>query len=208
MTLAALFILAIGLGSDAFAAAVAKGAADAHPRLRDAAGTAAYFGVAEGVMVALGFALGAGFRGMIESVDHWVAFGLLSAIGGKMIWDGLFGATDSEPDPEPVSSPDPDAVAPPGAAAPAARRAPLKMVLTAIGTSIDSAVVGITLALVGVSLGLAVSLIGLTSFLMSLSGVMLGRRLGPLLGRRAEILGGGALILIGAHILFDHLSAG
>ena len=199
MTLAALFILAIGLGSDAFAAAVANGAANAHPRLRDACATAAYFGTAEGLMVALGFALGAGFRGMIESVDHWVAFGLLSVIGGKMIRDGLFGGEESDPDPDPDPQP---------TAAPGARPAAGRMVLAAIGTSIDSAVVGITLALVGVSVALAAPLIGLTSFTMSLAGVLLGHRLGPLLGRRAEILGGAALILIGAHILIDHLSAG
>jgi putative Mn2+ efflux pump MntP len=197
MTLAALLILAVGLGSDAFAAAVANGAAARHPRLRDAAATAAYFGVAEGVMVALGFLLGTSFSSMIESIDHWVAFVLLSVIGGKMIRDGLQG----EEDPDPAHD-DPAAIAP------GVRRGPLQMVLTAIGTSIDSAVVGVTLALVGVSLTLAVPLIGLTSFAMSLAGVLLGRRLGPLFGRKAEVLGGIALILIGAHILFDHLSAG
>ena len=196
MTVAALFILAIGLGSDAFAAAVANGAATTHPRLRDAIATAACFGTAEGLMVALGFGLGTGFRGMIESVDHWVAFALLSVIGGKMIRDGLLGGKEPDPGSDPA------------AAVPGVRQAPLRMVLTAIGTSIDSAVVGITLALVGVSLALAAPLIGLTSFTMSLIGVLLGHRLGPLLGRKAEILGGIALILIGAHILFDHLGAG
>lgn len=193
MTPAALFILAIGLGTDAFAAAVAKGAATHHPRLRDAAVTAAYFGTAEGLMVALGFALGSGFKGMIESIDHWIAFGLLAVIGGKMIVDGLRG--DDDP-PALETAPSPP------------RRAPLQLALTAIGTSIDSAIVGITLALLGVSVLTAAPLIGLTSFTMSLAGVYLGRRLGPLLGRKAEILGGLALILIGLHILVDHLGAG
>jgi putative Mn2+ efflux pump MntP len=194
MTLAALFILAVGLGSDAFAAAVAKGAAAHHPRIRDAALTAAYFGTAEGLMVTAGFLLGASFRGMIESVDHWIAFGLLAAIGSKMIVDGL-GSGENDP-PENTAN------------GSAARPAPLKLAVTAIGTSIDSAVVGITLALVGVSAVLAAPLIGATSFTMSLTGVMLGRRLGPLLGRRAEILGGAALILIGLNILVEHLGAG
>jgi putative Mn2+ efflux pump MntP len=135
---------------------------------------------------------------MIESVDHWVAFALLSVIGGKMIRDGLQGGADPDPAADPATI----------ALATEARRGPLHMVMTAIGTSIDSAVVGVTLALVGVSVTLAAPLIGVTSFTMSLIGVLLGRKLGPLLGRKAEVLGGIALILIGTHILFDHLGAG
>jgi putative Mn2+ efflux pump MntP len=141
-------------------------------------------------MVALGFAAGSTARGEIESVDHWIAFVLLSVIGGRMILAAL----------SPVEAG--------GETRPAGRASPAVMALTALGTSIDSAVVGITLALVGVDPWLAVPLVGLASFSMSLTGVLLGRRLGAALGKWAEIAGGLVLIAIGTKILVDHLSQG
>jgi putative Mn2+ efflux pump MntP len=187
LTPIALFILALGLGSDAFAAAVAKGASTHHPRLRDRFGTALYFGGAEAIMVSIGFLIGVGFHDAIKDIDHWVAFVLLGIIGGKMLWEGFQGVDEED-------------------AHPKKRATPMIMVVTAIGTSIDSAVVGVTLALLGVSILLAAPMIGATSFTMSLIGVYIGHRVGPLLGKRAEIIGGLVLILIGTKILSDHLS--
>jgi putative Mn2+ efflux pump MntP len=190
MTFPELLILALALGTDAFAAAVGRGAARHCPGLRVAAGTALYFGIAEAAMVLLGFLVGAASKGPIESIDHWVAFGLLGAIGARMIWEGLRGESPGDPaDDSPKSA------------------TPMAMTLTAIGTSIDSAVIGVTLALVGAAIAVAAPVIGVTSFLMSLAGVYLGRGLGPLLGRKAEVFGGLVLIAIGTRILLEHLGA-
>lgn len=189
MSVAELLILALALGTDAFAAAIGRGAAAwDRPGLRVAATTALYFGVAEAVMVTAGFLVGASSRGLIESVDHWVAFALLGAIGGRMIWEAFRGGNGAE-----------------AGAAPSASAKPLAMALTAIGTSIDSAIVGVTLALVGAAIAVAAPVIGLTSYLMSLAGIYLGRGLGPLLGRKAEAFGGLVLIAIGTRILLEHL---
>lgn len=198
MTTIEILVLALALAADAFAAAVASGAAVNHPRVCDAAATALYFGIAEGLMVCAGFLAGGAARGLIEHLDHWIAFALLGLIGSKMVREGLSGDGEARAEPETGDPP---------AAPRRDRGSVVARIVTAAGTSIDSAIVGVTLALIGVRLLFAAPVIGATSFLVSFIGVMLGRKLGPILGRRAEIVGGIVLIAIGTRILVDHLSA-
>ena len=40
---------------------------------------------------------------------------------------------------------------------------------------------------------------------MVTAGIMLGRALGSMVGKRAEIIGGVILVIIGATILYEHL---
>ena len=91
MGLGELFILAVGLAMDAFAVAVCKGLSIRELKLRQALLVGLWFGVFQGLMPALGYLLGSAFSGLVQSVDHWVAFILLCIIGGNMIREGVKG---------------------------------------------------------------------------------------------------------------------
>ncbi|QFT84334.1 putative manganese efflux pump MntP [Halomonas sp. THAF12] len=189
MTLLSTTLLAFSMSTDAFAAAIGKGAAVDHPRFREALRTGLIFGVVEGLTPLIGWALGLGASQYIASWDHWVVFILLLALGVRMIRAGL-------------ETPEPDEDAP---AAKTGRQAWWLIAATAMITSIDALTVGIGLAFMEVNILLTALAIGAATTLMATLGVMLGRRLGVLIGQRAEVLGGVILIGIGTVILTEHL---
>ena len=177
------FVLALGLAMDAAAVSVARGAVDRRARIGIA--LAVLFGVAQAGMAALGWGAGAAVGQVIARWDHWVAFGLLAVIGGKMIVTGA-----RHDDAEEV--------------------APVAGVLTYVGlavaTSIDAAAAGLALPLVGPPVP-ALVVIGVVTALLSGAGFALGGRVGVKFGPRVEIAGGAVLIAIGAKILVEHLTA-
>ncbi|WP_265587488.1 manganese efflux pump MntP [Sphingomicrobium arenosum] len=176
----AVLLLAIGLAMDAFAAAVARGAA--RIGWRDGLLLALAFGLFQGAMPLIGVGFGDLFAGVIDRIDHWLAFTLLGYIGVQMIREGL------------------------DAAEPTLARLSLRaIVVTAVATSVDAAVAGLTLDLFDVPLPTSLLTIGLVTFALSLVGVAIGARIGTRFGKRAEIGGGAILILLGTRILFDHL---
>jgi len=120
-------------------------------------------------------------------VDHWIAFGLLALVGGKMIWEAC----------KPTSA-EPEAVPP-------SQSVPWALVATAIGTSIDAAAVGVGLAFLGVNIWIIAASIGLTTFVLTTIGMMIGRAVGLRFGKAAELIGGLALVGVGTAILIDHL---
>ncbi|TRW17488.1 manganese efflux pump MntP [Glacieibacterium frigidum] len=186
--LVTLAVLGLSLSVDAFAAAVGKGAcAPARPRLTDALKIGAVFGFFEALTPAIGWAIGLALSSWIAAVDHWVAFGLLAVVGGHMLWQAAQ-AHDDTADIAPRSG------------------APLRLVLTALATSIDAMAVGVSLAVLDVDIVVACLIIGGVTTLVATGGVLLGRHAGPYLGRYAEVLGGVALIGIGSLILWQHLS--
>lgn len=181
-------ILFIGLAmsTDAFAAAIGKGAAMVRPRLRDALRVGLIFGVIEAITPLLGWLLGKAAAQYVQAWDHWIAFILLLGLGLHMIHNGIRPDQDDD--------------------APAERNQAFWMLaLTGMATSIDAAAVGVGLAFLDVHIGIVAVVIGLCTFVMVSIGVMLGRVLGDVAGKRAEILGGVILILIGASILYEHL---
>ena len=185
----ALFGIAVGLSMDAFAVALTNGAVTRNLKLKHALGIALAFGAFQAVMPTIGWLVGIAGRGIIESVDHWVAFILLGYIGGKMVYDAVKEAKSHEPKEcrDPIS---------------------FKMLMVmAIATSIDALATGIIL--VGASTLLlmltAVGLIGLTTFIISFAGVYIGKKFGDLFSSKAELLGGLVLIIIGCKILIEHL---
>ncbi|ASG24924.1 manganese efflux pump MntP family protein [Nitrospirillum viridazoti] len=182
------FALAFSLSMDAFAASLGKGASLNRPGVREAARVGAYFGLFELAAPILGWGLGLSFAHYIEAYDHWIAFGLLLIVGGRMAW--LAWKNDGEDKPK------------------ADRHSPLALAMTAIATSIDATAVGITLGYMNVDVPTTIALIGLVTFTMAFGGVMLGRAAGPVLGRWAEVLGGLGLIGIGAKVLYDHTLGG
>ena len=187
MGFAELLLLAVGVSMDAFAVSVCKGLSMKKADLRAQVICGGWFGGFQGLMPLIGFLLGTLFAEAIQAVDHWVAFGLLGIIGVNMLKDA-FSGEEAECD---------------------CRQADLSaktMFLMAVATSIDALAVGISLAMAGgVNILAAVSLIGLTTFLLSAIGVKVGNLFGSRFEKKAQILGGVILILLGTKILLEHL---
>ena len=183
-----LFLIGVSLSMDAFAVAVCHGLSMPKLNLRHGAVIALFFGGFQALMPFLGWLLGSQFAQYIESVDHWVAFGLLALIGGNMIREALSPEDEEE------------------SACPAADRLDLmRLFMMAVATSIDALAVGITFAFFSVPIGPAVSIIGVTTFCISLGGVVIGNFFGTRYKQRAELTGGIVLILLGTKILLEHL---
>lgn len=183
MNLIANTVLAFSMSADAFAVAVCKGAAIQKPRLKDALRIGAVFGCVEALTPIIGWLLGLAASSFIEAIDHWIAFGILTLIGGKMIFEGLQNKCPEEKKSHKFHI----------------------LALTAIGTSIDAMAVGVTLALLNANILLISAMIGMATFTMVTIGIMTGHYVGTKAGRVAEFLGGLCLILIGSKILTEHL---
>ena len=176
-----LLLLAVGLSMDAFAVAVCKGLAMGRPTWRQAAVPALWFGGFQGLMPLIGWLLGARFSAYITAVDHWIAFGLLAVLGINMLREAREG--------------------PEAADGSLAWRPMLAM---AVATSIDALAVGITFAFLSVRILPAAGTIAAVTFVLSALGVRIGGRFGARLERKAQILGGCILILLGGKILLEH----
>ena len=181
-------LLALAMSTDAFAAAVGKGTALEKPRWSEALRTGAIFGVIEALTPLAGWALGLSAASAVKAWDHWIAFTLLGALGIHMVVAGLKKDVESE---QPTKKP--------------ARHSFLRLAVTGFATSIDAMAVGVGLAFADVSILPVAAAIGFTTFVMVTLGVMLGRALGNVVGKRAEILGGIVLVGIGCAILYEHL---
>jgi putative Mn2+ efflux pump MntP len=184
--IASLVLLAIALSADAFAVAITQGAAVRQHPWRAAFGVALAFGAAQAIAPLIGWSLGLAFAGLIEAWDHWIAFGLLAAIGAKMIWEGN---------------------QPKGSEA-ATQASGWALLALAVATSIDAAAAGITLPTLGASILMSIAVIGLITFATCFAGVWIGRTGSRVLGPNAEIIGGLILIVIGAKVLIDHKAFG
>lgn len=187
MGLLELLLVGVGLSMDAFAVALCRGLKMKRMDWRGAAVIALFFGGFQAAMPLLGWALGKQFSQYIESFDHWIAFGLLVFIGGKMIYDVLYKGECSDGE---------------GCGDKLEMK---ELFLLAVATSIDALAVGVTFAFLKVSILPAVLLIGATTFVLSLAGVCIGHRFGARFQSKAEIAGGVVLILIGVKILLEHL---
>ena len=188
MNFASVALLALAMSTDAFAAAVGKGTALENPRWREALRTGAIFGTIEALTPLIGWVLCLAAARYVTAWDHWIAFALLGGLGMRMIVAGLkVSKQDDSPKPR--------------------RHSFWLLAMTGFATSIDAMAVGVGLAFLDVSIVPVAAAIGLTTFLMVTAGVMLGRVLGAVAGKRAEIVGGVLLIGIGSAILYEHLSA-
>jgi len=186
-----LALVCLALSTDAFAAALARGAQQRTHDAVQAIRVGSVFGLSEGLMFLLGWGLAHSVAAYAQAFDHWIALVLLAAIGCLMVREGL----QDEPDEANTDG------------RPAQRRTALGTMLTAIGTSIDAAAVGVAMALAGTSVWLALA-IGVTSFVMSALGYFIGPALGVRFGQRAEIGGGIVLIIIGLSIFYSHMTGG
>ena len=183
----AVVFLALAMSTDAFAAAVGKGSALQRPRWGEALRTGLIFGVIEAITPIVGWALGYSAAEYVKAWDHWIAFVLLTLLGGRMIVSALKSHADHEEE-KPTS------------------HSFWVLAATGFATSIDAMAVGVGLALLDVNIFPIAFAIGCATFAMVTIGVMVGRVLGKIAGRWAEAAGGVVLIAIGVVILYGHLS--
>ena len=183
-----IFMLGMAMSTDAFAAALGKGAGMFKPRFGQALKIGFIFGFVETLTPVAGWLLGAAAAPYIESIDHWLAFALLGGLGCHMIY-GTF-RDDSENSKEAC-----------------ANGGIFSIALTGLATSIDALAVGVGLAFIDVNIVLVAVVIGLCTWTMVTIGIMMGRIFGKIVGKRAEMFGGIVLIIVGASILYEHLSA-
>lgn len=191
MSLLELFIIAIAVSMDAFAAAICKGFSLYRVNIKTAGIVGIYFGTFQAIMPLIGYLLGVQFQSKISAIDHWLAFIMLGLIGLSFIKE----------------SRDKSCCPPMEGISEKKLRQSLsfkRMTILAIATSIDALAVGVTFAFLDVNLLPAVSFIGIITFLFSMLGVKLGNIFGIKYKSKAEFAGGLILILMGAKILLEH----
>lgn len=176
------FLTGIGLAMDAFAVAICKGLKMQKLELKQMGLIALFFGGFQALMPLIGWFFGKSFEVYIKSIDHWVAFGLLLFIGGKMAIESFKDDEDSCNDFNIK-----------------------ELLIMAIATSIDALAVGIAFALKDINIVIAIAVIGVTTFILSAVGVLIGHKFGAVYKSKAELAGGIILILIGSKILLEDL---
>jgi len=181
-----IILIGIGLAMDASAVSLCKGLAVGKAKLSHCAIAGLYFGLFQGAMPAIGYALGRTFADFINAFDHWVAFVLLALIGANMLRES-FGPVECDLQSRSF--------------------APKVMIPMAIATSIDALAVGVTFSfdLTWVEMLMAVSIIAVITFILSALAVKLGAFLGCKFGNWAERIGGIVLVLMGVKILLEGL---
>ncbi len=183
MNLAMIVFIAVGLAMDAFAVSIVSGSLYKQLKIKHALRMAIFFGGFQAFMPLIGSLAGLSIREYIADYDHWVAFGLLAAVGGKMIYESFkIESAEKNLDPSNV----------------------LVLLILALATSIDALAIGITLSLIVSSIAVAVIIIGLVTFVLSYLGVFIGKRFGHFFENKIEALGGLILIGLGVKIVLEH----
>ena len=178
-----LVLIAVGLAMDAFAVSICKGLAMRKPSLKAILVVGIWFGFFQALMPVIGYYLGSSFYDYIADYDHWIAFILLAVIGVNMIREALSDEEEGVDDSTGFRT----------------------MLILAIATSIDALAVGISLAMTGDDILTSAVLIGVITSLISAFGVKIGSVFGDRFGKKAELVGGVILIVIGLRILLEHL---
>ena len=195
MSLLAVLLLGIGLSLDTFAVSLTLGLAAGRTTYRQKARFLAVIGLFHFAMILAEWFMGETVSRLIAAYDHWIAFGLLAFIGGKMIRDGW------RPEENSLSQGDLLSLR--------------NTLLLGVALSLDALIVGFSFGLVKVALfdgsqagnvSLAAAIVGLSAFAISAAGIVLGRKASSKLGGKAEIFGGIILIAIGIRTLVEHLS--
>ena len=185
MGLLEIILIAFSLSMDAFAVSITLGLSVAKPKIKELLLPGIYFGFFQALMPSIGFFAGTYFVDKIQGFDHWIAFGLLAAIGGKMIKDSFAKKWEEHTSKNQFQF--------------------IKMLILAVATSIDALAVGITFAIFKVHILNAVLITGLTTFCISMAGVKIGNVFGTKFKSQAELTGGSVLVLLGIKIVVEHI---
>jgi putative Mn2+ efflux pump MntP len=184
MGLITIIVIAIGLAMDAFAVSIVSGSAYKQLKIRHAFRMALFFGGFQAFMPLIGSLAGMSVKEYVANYDHWIAFGLLSAVGGKIIYES-FKIKSAEGNFNPSNI--------------------FVLLVLSVATSIDAFAIGITISLLPVSIAMAVVIIGLVTFVLSYLGVFIGKKFGHFFENKIKAVGGLILIGLGAKIVFEHL---
>ncbi|RDY29424.1 manganese efflux pump [Romboutsia weinsteinii] len=182
MSFITIFLTSFALAMDAFAVSVTKGITLKKINFAVAAKIALFFGLFQGAMPLIGWVLGIRFESYIKSVDHWIAFFLLTFIGIKMIFEAREGKDEES----------------------SSTLSTKELIVLSIATSIDALAIGVSFAFLNISILPIAGSIALVTFIMCFLGVLLGRTIGPIFKNYAQFIGGIILILIGFNILNEH----
>lgn len=185
MSFLSLFLVAVALGVDAFAVAAAAGMTKGQLQIRPVFRLSFHFGFFQAIMPIIGWFAGAALYSIVSRLDHWIAFGLLTGIGLKMLVESFRKAPVDGKVKDPTKG--------------------WSLAWLSVATSIDALAVGLSLAALGQSIFKPALLIGLVAAVMTIAGMTAGRFLGDALGRKAEAFGGIVLVTIGAKILIEHM---
>jgi manganese efflux pump family protein len=180
-----LLLIALSLSADCFAVALGGCVSIANLKYVQVFRTALAFGVAQSLMPLIGWLAGRTVIGFIAGFDHWVAFGLLSAVGGRMVWEAFNEKDDKQKCIDITRG--------------------MLLFTLAFATSIDALAVGLSFAFIQVNIISACLMIGIIAFAMTNLGFYLGYKTGNVLGQRAKIVGGIILAGIGLRVLLSHL---
>jgi len=186
MDIITIVAVALGLSFDTFAVSLSYGVMKNRILFWQAARIALVLGLFQGGLTVLGYFLGSLVSNMMQAYDHWVALGLLSFLGLKMIIDGI--SRDAAAESKDYSK-------------------PVALITVAIGTSIDAFAVGVSFALLDIMIWLSGLVIGAVTFIASMTAIRIGKSAGRHLGQRVEIIGGLILIAIGIKIFLEHILA-
>jgi manganese efflux pump family protein len=177
--------IAVGLAMDTFAVSIVTGAAYKQLHVRHALRMAGFFGGFQAFMPVVGYLAGLTVRQYLSNYDHWIACGILAAVGLKMIYES-FKIKEEKNTPNPANL--------------------MVVLVLAVATSIDALAVGVTISLITNAIALAVIIIGAVTFGMSFAGVYIGKRFGHFFEGSIEKIGGLVLIALGIKIVIQHLA--
>lgn len=186
MEIFTIFLIAISLSFDTFAVSISSGLILRKIDFFNATKIALTLALFQSVMPVLGWLAGSGIKSYAEDFDHWIAFGILGLLGGKMIYESF----TSNPEERSFNPLD------------------IKVMIgMAIATSIDALIVGFSFALLDFKIAVSVGIIGIVTYIVAMLGMLFGKKIGSRMGKRMEILGGIMLFLIGLKILIEHLTS-
>jgi len=177
-----LILLAIGLCFDTFAVSVSSGLIRKEIVFWQAVRIAIILAIFQAIMPLIGWLGGISIKNWIEPFDHWIALGILSILGIKMIIESQKDSNEKDIDPLNIKF----------------------IISMALATSIDAFAVGISFAIIEVNMLLAVFIIGSVTFIASMLGILFGKKTGSHFGQKMEIIGGLILIIIGIKIVLEH----
>lgn len=183
MSLITVILIAVGLGVDAFSVAIGIGAVNDKKTWAPVLRLAVSFGLFQFVMPIVGWFAGLTVVETIASFDHWIAFALLSLFGGKMIYEGFKRDGEKKREDQTVG---------------------WTLLMLSVATSIDALAVGFSFSVLKNPILLPAMIIGMVCFLMTAAGMIFGKGLAKIFGKKVEIFGGLVLIAIGIKILVDH----
>lgn len=185
MELLSVLLIAVGLAMDAFSVCISAGICLPEIRKEHYLRLSLSFGFFQFLMPLIGYAAGVSIEPVIKRYDHWVAFALLSYIGGKMIYEGLKKKDDTCEKKDPTRG--------------------KTLLILSIATSIDALAVGLSFGVLSRPILVPAIIIGVVCALFSAAGVFLGKKIGTILDSKGEIFGGLCLIGIGIKTLLDHI---